>query len=88
IVSAGSKRESEEYARGLRRVANPPEGITVLGPAEAPIFMLRERYRYRLLVHATLKAKLQDWLTHWLANGPKVRGSLRVQVDIDPQSFL
>ena len=88
IVSAASKREAEEYARSLRRAANPPEGISVLGPAEAPIFMLRERYRYRLLVHAALKARLQDWLAHWLASGPKVRGSLRVQVDVDPQSFL
>lgn len=88
IVSAASKREAEEHARKLRQAANPPQDITVLGPAEAPIFMLRERYRYRLLVHAALKAKLQDWLGHWLAGGPKVRGSVRVQVDIDPQSFL
>ncbi|MCB1384400.1 MAG: primosomal protein N' [Nitratireductor sp.] len=88
IVSAATRREAESHARALRRAAPPAGGITLLGPAEAPIAILRERHRFRLLVHAGLKAGLQDFLTAWLAHGPKEQGSIRVQIDIDPQSFL
>ncbi len=31
---------------------------------------------------------LSGYVRFWLNNGPKVTGNLRVQVDIDPQSFL
>jgi primosomal protein N' (replication factor Y) len=31
---------------------------------------------------------MQGFIRAMLANGPKQRGSVRVQVDIDPQSFL
>jgi len=88
IVSAATRREAEEHARAMRRAAKPPSGIMVLGPAEAPIAVVRERHRFRLLVHAQLNVKLQDWLRQWLAECPKERGSIRVQTDVDPQSFV
>ena len=67
----------------------PEEGeITVLGPAEAPIALLRGKYRYRLLVKAPRRADLQGFLRDLLAAGPKERGGVRVHVDVDPQSFL
>lgn len=88
IVSAGSKNEAEQYATAMRRAAPRSQSISILGPAEAPIAVLRERYRYRLLIHCELGDNLQNWLRAWLANCPKARGSVRVQVDIDPQSFL
>ncbi|MCR4267851.1 primosomal protein N', partial [Nitratireductor sp. ZSWI3] len=46
------------------------------------------RHRFRLLVHGTRRADLQGFVRAMLAAGPKPRGSVRVQVDIDPQSFL
>ncbi|HXY59319.1 MAG TPA: primosomal protein N' [Methylocystis sp.] len=67
----------------------PEEGeILVLGPAEAPIALLRGRFRFRLLVKAPRKADLQGFLRDLLAAGPPERGGVRVQVDVDPQSFL
>jgi primosomal protein N' (replication factor Y) len=62
--------------------------ITLLGPAEAPIAVMRGRHRYRLLVRAPRSADLQGFLRALLAAGPKPRGGIRVEVDIDPQSFL
>jgi primosomal protein N' (replication factor Y) len=62
--------------------------ITLLGPAEAPIAVIRGRHRYRLLVRAPRSADLQGFLRALLAAGPPERGGLRVEVDIDPQSFL
>jgi primosomal protein N' (replication factor Y) len=49
---------------------------------------VRGRYRYRLLVQAPRGADLQHYIRAWLEAAPKARGSLRVQVDIDPQSFM
>ncbi|MGL4976283.1 MAG: primosomal protein N', partial [Bosea sp. (in: a-proteobacteria)] len=88
IVSANSQPEAETHARALARVAEAPGGIMVLGPAEAPIAVLRGRHRIRLIVRTEREADLQGYLRAWLKRGPKVRGSVRVAVDIDPQSFL
>ncbi|MCC0003297.1 MAG: primosomal protein N' [Methylobacteriaceae bacterium] len=65
-----------------------PDEIVVLGPAEAPIAMVRGRYRFRLLVRAPKSADLQGFLRAMLAAGPKERGNVRAQVDVDPMSFL
>jgi primosomal protein N' (replication factor Y) len=80
-------------ATGRYRVAalgDLPEAgeILVLGPAEAPIALVRGRYRYRLLVKAPKSADLQGFLRAMLAAAPKERGGVRAQVDVDPQSFL
>ncbi|MHA6642908.1 primosomal protein N' [Mesorhizobium sp. A623] len=88
IVSAASRAEAEGHARGLRQAAPQAGDIFVLGPAEAPLSLLGGRYRFRLLIQGEKRADMQGFVTAMLAAGPKVRGSVRVQVDIDPQSFL
>ncbi|MCO5161745.1 MAG: primosomal protein N' [Mesorhizobium sp.] len=88
IVSAASRAEAESHARGLRRAAPEAADIHVLGPAEAPLALVGGRHRFRLLVQGERKSHLQGFVRTMLADGPKVRGSVRVAVDIDPQSFL
>lgn len=88
IVSANNRGEAEGYARSLRNVAPAEDGVSILGPAEAPIAVVRERYRFRLLVHGEIGKNLQQWLGKLFIAAPKVRGSLRVQLDVDPQTFL
>ncbi len=65
-----------------------PDEVTVLGPAEAPIAVVRGRHRFRLLVKAPRSANLQAFLRAVLAAGPPERGGVRVAVDVDPQSFM
>jgi primosomal protein N' (replication factor Y) len=69
-------------------VAEPPPGVTVLGPAEAPLALIRGRYRFRLLVKTEREVDLQSYLRGWMARCPKIRGNTRVSIDVDPQSFL
>jgi len=90
IVSGPDGAETRAFANAVRRAApqDPNAGVDVLGPAEAPIAMLRGRYRYRLLVRAARSFHLQAWIRAWLAAAPRARGQLKVQVDIDPQSFM
>lgn len=88
IVSAASRAEAEGHARGLRRAAPQAADIFVLGPAEAPLSLIAGRHRFRLLIQGDRRADMQGFVRAMLAAGPKARGSVRVQVDIDPQSFL
>ena len=63
------------------------EAIRVLGPAEAPIAMVRGRHRFRLLAKAPRAVDLSGYLRSWIAAGPKRRGNIKLDVDVDPQSF-
>ena len=49
IVSAATRIEAENHARALRRAAPASPQISVLGPAEAPLALIRGRHRFRLL---------------------------------------
>lgn len=88
IVSAATRPEAESHARALRRAAPAAGEIDVLGPAEAPLALVAGRYRFRLLVQGSRRADLQAYLRRLLASADKPRGTVRVQIDIDPQSFL
>jgi primosomal protein N' (replication factor Y) (superfamily II helicase) len=61
-------------------------GAQVFGPAAAPIARVRGRHRVRLLVKADKSAPLQDALSRWVRQ-LRLKGDLRLAVDIDPQSF-
>ncbi len=62
--------------------------IVLLGPAEAPVAILRGRHRFRLLAKAPRSADLQGFLRALIAAAPPERGGVRVAVDIDPQNFM
>jgi primosomal protein N' (replication factor Y) (superfamily II helicase) len=62
--------------------------VRVLGPAEAPLAVVRGRYRFRLLVKAPRNYDLSAYLREWLAAAPKTKGTLKLEVDVDPQSFF
>jgi primosomal protein N' (replication factor Y) len=88
IVSARDKELAELYARDVARHAPPAQKIEVLGPAEAPLAIIRGRYRWRLLVRAPRELDLQAYLRAWLGSLPKPPNDLRLTVDIDPYNFL
>jgi primosomal protein N' (replication factor Y) len=87
IVGAGEPEAADFAARGLARAAPQLPGIAVLGPAPAPLAILRGRHRRRFLVKAERGVNLQAALRDWLSR-VRVSSSVRVQVDIDPYSFL
>ncbi len=61
-------------------------GAQLFGPAPAPIARVRGRHRVRLLVKAAKGVPLQDAIGRWIAP-LRLKGDLRLSVDIDPQSF-
>jgi primosomal protein N' (replication factor Y) (superfamily II helicase) len=88
IISAGDRPSAEGFARRLAALAPRDDRVQVLGPAEAPLAVIKGRYRFRLLLKSARSFDLSDYLREWLAAGPKTKGNLKLEVDVDPQSFL
>jgi primosomal protein N' (replication factor Y) len=88
IISAGDRPTAEGFARRLASSVPHHEHVQVLGPAEAPLAVIKGRYRFRLLLKSARGFDLSSYLRQWLAAGPKTKGNLKLEVDIDPQSFL
>jgi primosomal protein N' (replication factor Y) len=88
VISANDRHGAESYGRTLVAHAPKDDSVRVLGPAEAPIAVVRGRHRSRLLVKSPRGFDLSAYLRRWLAAAPKPRGNVRLEVDVDPQSFL
>ena len=87
IVSADTAEAADATARALGMAAPEAEGVVVLGPAPAPLAVLRGRHRRRLLLKARRDVALQKLLRAWMAMVP-ISGNVRVDIDVDPVSFL
>ena len=87
IVSGRDQGEVRKLAAEMARTAPNQPGLRVLGPAPAPIAMLRGRHRQRLLVIAKKDVDLAAALGPWIKSA-KPRGNLRLHIDVDPYSFL
>jgi primosomal protein N' (replication factor Y) len=88
VVSGADRNEAAAHARALARAAPQNAEVRVLGPADAPLALVRGRHRLRLLVKAPRTFDLSAYLRAWLDAAPKSKGSLKLEVDVDPQSFL
>jgi primosomal protein N' (replication factor Y) (superfamily II helicase) len=88
VVSGPDKNNAAAHARALARSAPRADEVRVLGPAEAPLALVRGRYRFRLLIRAPRNFDLAAYLREWLAAAPKTKGSIKLDIDVDPQSFL
>ncbi len=87
IVSSEDEAEARDTARAIGGRRPQMDDLMVLGPAPAPMALLRGRYRYRLLINARRTAAVQDVIRQWLGEF-KFSSGVRVGVDIDPYSFV
>jgi primosomal protein N' (replication factor Y) len=87
ILSDPDQRRVDEACRRLARARPRGAGIEILGPAPAPLAVLRGRHRRRFLLRTRRDIAPQGVLRDWLAAVDLPRQT-RLQVDIDPYSFL
>lgn len=87
VISAASMSDAEQFARELALSAPPADGVRVLGPAPAPLALIRGRHRVRFLVKSRRDVNIQAYLAEWLSQ-VKPKGSVRLAVDVDAHSFL
>jgi primosomal protein N' (replication factor Y) len=88
VLSSPNVQEAFDIGRLLASRREPllRIGAQVFGPAAAPIARIRGRHRVRLLVKADKAAPLQEALAAWVGQ-IKMPNSLRLSIDIDPQTF-
>ena len=87
IITGQNQSVTERTAVSLGKCAPNTDTITTLGPAPAPVFMLRGKYRYRLLLKTPRNVNIQEILRTWLKQ-INLPNNVRVQIDIDPYSFM
>ena len=87
IVSGTNVETTSKVATELAKCAPHGNGVEVLGPAPAPIFMLRGKFRYRLLLKTLRNINIQVILQNWLKT-ISVPKNVHVEVDINPYSFM
>ena len=87
IVSGTNRDAAEKTAILLGQTAPNNDYISTLGPAPAPVYMLRGKFRYRLLLKTAKTIKIQDVLREWLRK-VSPPSNVRVEIDVDPYSFM
>ncbi|WP_282076750.1 primosomal protein N' [Epibacterium ulvae] len=89
ILSGTDLAQVFDLGNALARAAAPLQqvGAMLYGPAPAPIARVRGRHRVRMLIKAEKTVPLQDAIARWIAPF-RMKGDLRLSVDIDPQNFF
>ncbi len=87
ILSAKDPRIVDDLASVIAASAPYNSGVQILGPAIAPIAILRGRHRRRFLVKCSKNINIQKILKSWLRN-IKVPSNAKVDIDIDPYNFM
>ena len=87
ILSSPDQEALDRYARLLASEVPNGEGVEVYGPADAPLALVRGRRRKRFLVRANRNVDIQAFVQTWRARA-RPPSSVRLNVDIDPYSFL
>ena len=87
IVSGSSKIKTEAYANHLVRACKIDNSINIMGPVEAPMFLLRGKYRYRLLLKGNKRNNLNKYTRNLILKSPPP-ASIRLTVDVDPYTFV
>lgn len=82
-------QEGEAFAQALRAQWPVSESVEYLGPAQSPLFKLRNRYRWQVLIKERIPGHLHRCLKPLLVTAHALAGTrLRLEWDVDPYSFV
>jgi primosomal protein N' (replication factor Y) len=90
LVRSEKQERALEMSTELGRLLDPaPEGLKVLGPAEAPVTRLKSEYRYQLLIKAADRKRLNETLQHIRRFGHERKwNATALVIDVDPLTLL
>lgn len=87
IISGPNKSKLEVFTKKITKIRFPEKSPIILGPVEAPLFLLRGKYRYRLLLKGQDRKELNNFASKLVKNIEIPRG-IRITIDVDPYSFV
>lgn len=90
LVRAQKQEEALRMATELGRELTPaPEGVRVIGPAEAPVVRLRDEFRYQILLKAAVRRTLRETVNRLRLFAERQKWSATALViDVDPISLM
>jgi ATP synthase F1 delta subunit len=80
-------KKTDVFAQKFISVAPKVNDLTILGPSEPVMGRIRGRYRRRILVQSRLDFNLSKYMQLW-RDKIKIHANIKLQIDIDPQSFM
>jgi primosomal protein N' (replication factor Y) len=90
LVRSQKQEEALEMSTELGRMLDPaPEGLRILGPAEAPVPKLKSEFRYQLLIKAVDRKRLNETLQELRRFTQERKWSpAALIIDVDPVSLM
>jgi len=86
ILSSNDEKKLQKQSFEFKNYINSKLNYLVLGPVNAPIYIIRKKFRVRLLVRGNKSLKVQDSLSQAIKNFKFEKG-IKLTVDVDPISF-
>ena len=87
VLSDVDENKVQKFANELYLAIPKISGIVVLGPAQAEIYRIRSRYRYRFMIKSPKNFNVQYYINNFISTVKKP-ASIRIKIDIDPYSFI
>ena len=87
IISSKHKLNLEKFSIDLKSISPEYKEVEILGPAPAPLFFLRGRYRIRFLIRSKKNINLQSIVREWISS-ISIPRSIRLSIDVDPYNFV
>ena len=87
IVSAPQEQLANDAAKIMGEKAPHVDGLDLWGPAPAPLSVIRGMHRRRFLIRANRGVDISAFLAAW-SSRVKLHSAVRVQIDVDPYSFM
>ena len=87
ILSSKFESKLSDFATELSRLAPTFKNVKIFGPAPAPMYFLRGKYRRRFLIKSDKSVNIQKVLIDWTKKIKKP-SNINLNIDIDPFSFM
>jgi primosomal protein N' (replication factor Y) len=90
VVRNQKQEDALRMSTELGRLLDPaPEGVKVLGPAEAPVAKLKSEFRYQLLLKAANRKRLNETLRDLRRFAQEQKwNSTALVIDVDPLTLM
>ena len=88
------EEKTRDFAGRMKRTAErfllklPPGSLRVLGPSEAPIYKLRNRFRWQIIIASGNLGLLRNYASALYDSLKKHASGIKLVVDVDPYDFM
>ncbi|MBT4921610.1 MAG: primosomal protein N' [Rickettsiales bacterium] len=87
IIADKNENNAKEAANYIAFNLPRFKDVQILGPIPAPLYYLRQQYRYRILIKAKIDKNIQSFVKEFFKEN-KVKSTTSIKLDVDPYNFF